>query len=57
MWRKMRQIYAEWGMKGAYARYVAHHHAHHKGEPLGYEAFFKAETERRWGGGGIKRCC
>jgi uncharacterized short protein YbdD (DUF466 family) len=58
MWQRILQLYGQWGMKGAYARYAAHWQVHHPGEPCqSYEEFFKAEMERRWGGGEIRRCC
>ena len=42
----------------AYERYLAHwreHHAQQEAAPLGREAFFKQELERKWSG--VKRCC
>lgn len=40
----------------AYARYRAHHAAHHAGEvPLDRAAFFRQRQRERWDG--ISRCC
>lgn len=47
----------EFGMRGAYARYVAHFRHHHpEAEPPTYEAFYLEEQQRRWSGG-PRRCC
>ena len=40
-----------------YARYLAHQHAHHPGEPvMGEREFCEAELRRKYEGGGA-RCC
>lgn len=41
----------------AYERYLAHHRrVHAECPPLDRDAFWRAETERRWGPG-AQRCC
>ncbi len=41
-----------------YQTYVAHREAAHPGEPVMSRAeFYRDRTEKRYGGGGISRCC
>lgn len=52
-WRALRRLSGD----DAYERYLAHHrHVHAECPPLDRDAFWRAETERRWGRG-VQRCC
>lgn len=58
----MKFLQAAWGLlrallgDDAYERYLEHVRRRHPGRaPLGREAFYQAELDRRWSG--INRCC